>query len=157
MLLKPIMRALKYSLTSLLTAWIASSITPPRLAGSSPRSSAVYNLFRLTGRYEEAAYLRELFDEKATALYQVAALIRSLDEASGPGSAIPLDALRTQTDELIVRTTEALEGERESLILRQLLRVKPLDAWPPGQPNPAPGASRQRVDSRVPRCRGSAA
>ena len=43
----------------------------------------MYNLFRLTGRYEEAAYLRELFDEKATALYQVAALIRSLDEAAG--------------------------------------------------------------------------
>ncbi len=84
----------------------------------------MYNLFRLTGRYEEAAYLRELFDEKAGALYQVAALIRSLDEASGPGSDISRDALRNQTDELIVTTTDALEGEGESLILRHLLQVK---------------------------------
>jgi hypothetical protein len=84
----------------------------------------MYNLFRLTGRYAEAAYLRELFDEKATALYQVAALIRSLDEASGPGSAIPVDALRDQVDALIVTTTEALEGERETSILRHLLQVK---------------------------------
>ena len=42
----------------------------------------LYNVFRLTGRYAEAAYLRELFDEPVTALYQVAALLRTLDEAS---------------------------------------------------------------------------
>jgi hypothetical protein len=84
----------------------------------------MYNLFRLTGRYEEAAYLRELFDEQATALYQVAALIRSLDEASGAGSDISPDALRRQTDELIVTSGAALEGERESSILRHLLAVK---------------------------------
>ena len=29
-----------------------------------------YNIFRLTGRYAEAAWLRELFDEPVTALYQ---------------------------------------------------------------------------------------
>lgn len=84
----------------------------------------MYNLFRLTGRYEEAAYLRELFDEKATALYQVAALIRSLDEASGPGSQISPETLRSQTDALVVSATEALEGERESSILEHLLEVK---------------------------------
>ena len=84
----------------------------------------MYNLFRLTGRYAEAAYLRELFDEKATALYQVAALIRSLDEASGPGSAIPREALRSQTDQLIATVSEALEGERESSILQHLLQVR---------------------------------
>ncbi len=84
----------------------------------------MYNLFRLTGRYEEAAYLRELFDEKATALYQVAALIRSLDEASGSGSGISSDTLRSQTDALIVSATAALEGDPESPILRHLLEVK---------------------------------
>jgi hypothetical protein len=84
----------------------------------------MYNLFRLTGRYEEAAYLRELFDEQATALYQVAALIRSLDEASGPGSDISRDALRAQADELIVTAGAALEGEREASILRHLVAVK---------------------------------
>ena len=42
----------------------------------------MYNVFRMTGRYYEAAYIRELFDEPVTALYQVAALIRTLDDAA---------------------------------------------------------------------------
>jgi hypothetical protein len=42
----------------------------------------LYNVFRLTGRYAEAAFIRELFDEPVTALYQVAALLRTLDEAA---------------------------------------------------------------------------
>jgi hypothetical protein len=85
----------------------------------------MYNLFRLTGRYEEAAYLRELFDEKATALYQVAALIRSLDEAAGAGSEISRETLRSQTDALIAGATAALEGdEGSSSILQHLQNVK---------------------------------
>jgi hypothetical protein len=84
----------------------------------------MYNLFRLTGRYEEAAYLRELFDEKATALYQVAALIRSLDEAAGVGSEISPDTLRSQTDALIVSATGALEDQPESTIVEHLQAVK---------------------------------
>jgi hypothetical protein len=85
----------------------------------------MYNLFRLTGRYEEAAYLRELFDEKATALYQVAALIRSLDEAAGTGSEISRETLRSQTDALIVGATEALAGDEQgSSILQHLQAVK---------------------------------
>ena len=49
----------------------------------------MYNIFRLTGRYEEAAFLRELFDEPATILYQVWSLIRTLDDAYGSGGSIP--------------------------------------------------------------------
>nr|HMN63111.1 hypothetical protein [Anaerolinea sp.] len=41
----------------------------------------MYNIFRLTGRYEEAAFLRELFDEPATVLSQVWSLIRTIDDA----------------------------------------------------------------------------
>jgi hypothetical protein len=84
----------------------------------------MYNLFRLTGRYEEAAYLRELFDEKATALYQVAALIRSLDEAAGAGSEISPETLRTQTDALIASATAALEDQPDSTIVEHLQEVK---------------------------------
>jgi hypothetical protein len=40
----------------------------------------MYNVFRLTGRYEEAAFLRELFDEPAAMLYQVWSLIRTVEE-----------------------------------------------------------------------------
>ena len=46
----------------------------------------LYNIFRLTGRYAEAVYLRELFDEPTTVLYQVAAMVRTLDEADRPGA-----------------------------------------------------------------------
>jgi hypothetical protein len=85
----------------------------------------MYNLFRLTGRYEEAAYLRELFDEKATALYQIAALIRSLDEASGTGSEIAPETLQRQADALIVGAAGALEGDdRGASILQHLQEVK---------------------------------
>ena len=34
----------------------------------------LYNVFRMNGHYAEAAFIRELFDEPVTALYQVAAL-----------------------------------------------------------------------------------
>ena len=40
----------------------------------------MYNIFRLTGRYNEAVFLRELFDEPATILYQVWSLIQTLDD-----------------------------------------------------------------------------
>ena len=42
----------------------------------------MYNVFRMNGKYKEAAYIRELFDEPVTALYQVSALIRTLDDAA---------------------------------------------------------------------------
>ena len=51
----------------------------------------MYNVFRLTGRYAEAAYIRELFDEPVTALYQVAALIRTLDDAATAGDVFDAD------------------------------------------------------------------
>ncbi len=54
----------------------------------------MYNIFRLTGRYEEAAFLRDLFDEPTTMLYQVWSLIRTMDDAFSPGSGITLDQLR---------------------------------------------------------------
>jgi len=41
----------------------------------------MYNIFRLTGRFEEAVFLRELFDEPTSMLYQVWALIRTVDDA----------------------------------------------------------------------------
>ncbi|MDH3943465.1 MAG: hypothetical protein OEV06_05165 [Anaerolineae bacterium] len=84
----------------------------------------MYNIFRLTGRYGEAAYLRELFDEPATLLYQVWALIRTIDECFNPGSNIDLDTLLAHCDELIIGVTEVLEGEHESEIVRLLLRLR---------------------------------
>ncbi|MCJ7823559.1 MAG: hypothetical protein MUP44_01525, partial [Anaerolineales bacterium] len=84
----------------------------------------MYNIFRLTGRYEEAAYVRELFDEPATALYQVWSLIRTIDDVVDDHGSIPHDILLKQTDGLILTVVQALEGDEEAEIVRYLLRLR---------------------------------
>lgn len=84
----------------------------------------MYNIFRLTGRYSEAAFVRELFDEPTTVLYQVWSLIRTIDDCCQPGSSIALENLLAQTDRLIVQVVEALEGDRETEIVKRLLRLR---------------------------------
>jgi hypothetical protein len=84
----------------------------------------MYNVFRLTGRYEEAAFLRELFDEPTTMLYQVWSLIRTIDDSFAPGSEISLDYVISHTDQLILSVIEALEGDQETEIVRHLLRLR---------------------------------
>jgi hypothetical protein len=84
----------------------------------------MYNIFRLTGRYAEAAYLRELFDEPATAMYQVAALVRTLDEADRPGAAFTYETLLRQVDTLIMAAIAALDGRSEAAMVERLLAVR---------------------------------
>jgi hypothetical protein len=84
----------------------------------------MYNVFRLTGRYEEAAFIRELFDEPATVLYQVWSLIRTIDDALESGASIPLETVRAQADALTVEVVEVLEGGHEAEIVRRLLRLR---------------------------------
>jgi len=84
----------------------------------------MYNIFRLSGRYEEAAFLRELFDEPTAVLYQVHAVIRTVEEASEPGSPITVDTVLAQVDALIVDVLRALEGTEEEEIVRQLLQLR---------------------------------
>ena len=84
----------------------------------------LYNIFRLTGRYAEAVYLRELFDEPTTVLYQVAALIRTLDEADRPGAEFDTETMVQQTDQLIMSAISALEGRSEADMVRRLLEVR---------------------------------
>lgn len=84
----------------------------------------LYNVFRLTGRYVEAAYLRELFDEPTTVLYQIAALVRTLDEADRPGSAFDPEVLIHQADTLIMSAVAALDGPAEADMVRNLLAVR---------------------------------
>ncbi|MFH1907875.1 MAG: hypothetical protein ABIL11_10935 [Chloroflexota bacterium] len=84
----------------------------------------LYNIFRLTGRYEEAAFLRELFDEPATMLYQVWSLIRTIDDCCQPGSSITKEQMLAQLDNLILAVIKALEGDQEAEIVRLLLRLR---------------------------------
>ena len=93
----------------------------------------MYNIFRLTGRYEEASFLRELFDEPATMLYQVWSLIRTIDDASVPGASITREQLLESTDNLIIEVVKALEGEEETEIVSHLLKLRDALANPMGK------------------------
>jgi hypothetical protein len=84
----------------------------------------MYNVFRLTGRYEEAAFLRELFDEPTTMLYQAWSLIRTIDDCVNPESPITVEDTLAQCDRLILSVVEVLEGAQESEIVRLLLRLR---------------------------------
>jgi hypothetical protein len=84
----------------------------------------MYNVFRYTGRYTEAAYLRELFDEPTTVLYQISALVRTLDEAMLPGSNISLDIVYEQADQLLLSVVAALNGPIELEMVKALLDLR---------------------------------
>lgn len=94
----------------------------------------MYNIFRLTGRYEEAAFLRELFDEPATILYQVWSLVLTLDDAMKFGSDIPKEQLIAQADQLIMSVVGVLEGGQEAEIVRLLLRLRDRLSEPDSKP-----------------------
>jgi len=84
----------------------------------------MYNIFRLSGRHLDAAYVRELFDEPATILYQVWSLISTLDNATQPSSSIPIDSVRDQTDTLVLQVIDLLEGDEETEIVSALLSLR---------------------------------
>jgi hypothetical protein len=111
----------------------------------------MYNIFRLTGRYEDAAFLRDLFDEPTTMLYQVWSLIRTIDDAFKPDSSINLDQLLAQADQLILAVIKVLEGDQETEIVRLLLRLRDaLSRQEPGQALSGPAeAARAEVINLV--------
>ncbi|MCZ7534030.1 MAG: hypothetical protein M5U23_11625 [Acidimicrobiia bacterium] len=84
----------------------------------------MYNVFRYSGSYVEAAYVRELFDEPTAALYQIHAVIRALDEATGEGSRIDVNEILEQLDDTIVDVVDLLEGAEETEIVRSLLELR---------------------------------
>jgi hypothetical protein len=107
----------------------------------------LYNIFRLTGRYADAAYLRELFDEPTTILYQIGALIRTIDESFQPGSEIDPRTILSQADQLILGVSTALEGEKETEIIRMLLNYRNLlfDDINRGELSPQANAARAEI------------
>lgn len=84
----------------------------------------MYNIFRLTGHYEEAAFLRELFDEPATMLYQVWSFIRTIDDAYSSATRIPQAKLLEACDRLIMSVVQALEGDKETQVVKHLLKLR---------------------------------
>ncbi|RJP54969.1 MAG: hypothetical protein C4583_01405 [Anaerolineaceae bacterium] len=84
----------------------------------------MYNVFRLTGRYEEAVFIRELFDEPTSMLYQVWSLFRTMEECCAPDSHIPIEEVQAQADQLVLSVIHALEGNEESMVVKHLLRLR---------------------------------
>lgn len=84
----------------------------------------MYNVFRLSGRHMDAAFVRELFDEPATTLYQVWSLIGTLENATSEGSAIPIEDVQDQADALLLQIIETLDGEAESELVAAVLRLR---------------------------------
>jgi hypothetical protein len=84
----------------------------------------LYNVFRMNGHYAEAAFIRELFDEPVTALYQVSALIRTLDDASNSGEDFETETMIAQVDKLIMSAIQALDGPEEAVMVGHLLKLR---------------------------------
>ncbi len=84
----------------------------------------MYNVFRMNGKYREAAYIRELFDEPVTALYQVSALIRTLDDAASSGDTFATHTMVSQVDGLIMSAIQALDGPEEAKMVGHLLDLR---------------------------------
>lgn len=84
----------------------------------------LYNVFRLTGRIPEAVYVRELFDEPAALLYQVNALLRTVDDALDAPDTFDVDDLLDQVDALILEVISVLEGVQETEVIRHLLHLE---------------------------------
>jgi len=84
----------------------------------------MYNIFRLTGKYEEAVFLRELFDEPTSMLYQVWALIRTVDDAIQAGSAFKKEQLIQQAEDLMLEVIRVMEDAREAEVVSKILKFR---------------------------------
>jgi hypothetical protein len=84
----------------------------------------LYNVFRMNGHYAEAAFIRELFDEPITALYQVAALVQTLGDAANSGQDFDAETMTAQVDTLIMSAIQALDGPEEAEMVGHLLKLR---------------------------------
>jgi hypothetical protein len=111
----------------------------------------MYNVFRLTGRYPEAAYIRELFDEPAAVLYQVWSLLRTLDDALSASEPATLGDAEAHADLLITEVTAALDGPEETEIVEAIvkLRAQLAEAAPSAELTAGLGAARATVINLV--------
>ncbi|HWR86150.1 MAG TPA: hypothetical protein VN200_09170 [Rhodoglobus sp.] len=104
----------------------------------------MYNVFRLSGRHLDAAFVRELFDEPTTILYQVWSLIMTLDNATQPGSSIPIADVQAQADALVLEVVKALDGDEEAALVQSLLHLRQtLQDQTPGEERTAEVAGAQ--------------
>jgi len=87
-------------------------------------SKRLYNLFRLTDQLEQAAYVRELFDEPGARLYQVPSLLEAADAALEASNNVDRDTVIRQIDHVIRAVAEAVEGPARSDMVMELVRLR---------------------------------
>ncbi len=113
----------------------------------------LYNIFRLTGRHEPAALIREMFDEPAALLYQVWSLLDTIDDAGQPDSSLDQQTVTRQIDGLIRNVIATTEGPREQEIVMALLELRDdvtgLDEMAPEEWDQIVFDSREQVEDMV--------
>jgi hypothetical protein len=97
------------------------TVTRPNYGKAARR---MYNIFRLTGRYTEAARIRAIFDGPTTALYQVAVSLRNLHETKEAAAGFELGGMVTQVDQLIMSAIAALEPRSETEVVDTLIQLR---------------------------------
>ena len=81
----------------------------------------IYDLCRVAGHTEEAAYLQEVFDRPALVLFQLSVLLRNVRRTpGGPPEGLLRDAL-VQVDDLLRFVRMSLDGETDPLLAPALV------------------------------------
>jgi hypothetical protein len=83
----------------------------------------LYNIFRLTGRLEEAVYLRSVFNGSAAVLYRVWSVLETVEEATSAEVALPTEVLVAEIGELMSAAAEALPRRQVRAVLTHLRHV----------------------------------
>lgn len=84
----------------------------------------LYNLFRLNDQLEEAAYVRELFDEPSAQLYQVPGLLEAADVAHDERSGMDRETVIHQIDHVIRAVAASVEGAAAGDIVMELVHLR---------------------------------
>ncbi|MHA1271625.1 MAG: hypothetical protein ACTSPY_17670 [Candidatus Helarchaeota archaeon] len=84
----------------------------------------LYNIFRLKGAHKEAMFIRELFDEPASALYQIWSFIDTIDDAGAPESSIDKKIVAKQISDLIKKVIKICEGPEEEEVVDALMKLR---------------------------------
>ena len=84
----------------------------------------LYNLFRVSDELEAAAFVRELFDEPAAALYQVPGLLEAADAALETTSGIDRETVMRQLNVVAESIAGATDGGEEAALLAAVERLR---------------------------------
>lgn len=80
----------------------------------------LYNIYRVLGRYEEALFVRELFDEPPAKLYQVAAVLEAIGRDLEDGRPLSSAGLQAELAGMRQTVEQTVAGEKREQMLALL-------------------------------------